>query len=171
MWWRCTYRAGFQAVRRFYDRLETALAVSPETARPTPHSHGMVVMVGQLHLGILNALDYARGLCPDHVVALHVCVDQDDGDELRRSWQELRIEVPLEIVIAPHRHLGSTVKTHLDELKQRWPGVTTITVVTSQYAGGGIFDDLLHNQSLVLLRERLLVESDVAVISVPYRIR
>jgi hypothetical protein len=163
--------AGFMAVRRFYDHLATALAVSPEAARPNPQRHGMVVMVGQLHLGILNALDYARGLCPAHVVALHVAVDEDDGPDLQRRWQALGIDVPLDVITAPHRHLDWAVKAHLDELRQRWPGVTTITVVTSQYAGGGIFDDLLHNQSLVLLRERLMVESDVAVISVPYRIR
>jgi hypothetical protein len=45
-----------------------------------------------------------------------------------------------------------------------------VVLVTSQYAAGGILDDILHNQSLVLLREHLMVDCDVAVVAVPYRI-
>jgi hypothetical protein len=77
--------------------------------------------------------------------------------------------VPLECVEAPYRDLTEAVEDHLDELDRRWPG-TTITVVISQYAGGRIVDDLLRNQTLVVLREQLLFRTGVAVASLPYRI-
>lgn len=50
-------------------------------------------MFGQLHLRILNALNYARGMCADHLLAVHVCVDTDGGSVLKRKWEQLGIEV------------------------------------------------------------------------------
>ncbi len=160
---------GFLRVRRYYDHLEKALAVSPELAQPQPVRLTAVVMVGQLHRGVLNALNYARGMCPERLVALHVCVEDDDGESLRRQWEELAIDVPLEMVTAQYRDLGAVVEEYVGELRQRWRD-TEITFVTSQYAAGGMFDDLLHNQSLVMLREQLMVDCGVAVVAVPYRI-
>jgi amino acid transporter len=159
----------FLMVRRFYDHLGKALAVTPELARPEPVRLTAVVMVGQLHRGVLNALNYGRGMCAEHLVALHVLVEDDEGEQLRRQWDELGIEVPLEMVTAHYRDIRSAVEEHIRELMARWPA-TEVTLVTSQYAGGGIFDDLLHNQSLVLLRESVMVNSEVAVVAVPYRI-
>jgi hypothetical protein len=108
-------------------------------------------------------------MCPEHLVALHICVEDDDGEALRRQWEQLGIEVPLEMITAHYRRLGSAVEDHIREVMARWPD-TELTLVTSQYAGGGIFDDLLHNQSLVFLREQLMVNCGVAVVAVPYRL-
>ena len=160
--------AGFVLVRRYYDHLEEALVVSPAAAAPHPKPHTVVVMVGQLHLGIINALNYARGLRPDHLLALHVCIEGDDGTQLAQRWRQLGIDVPLESVNAAHRDIGPAVEDHIKELLDRWPG-TALTVVISQYAGGGIFDDVLHNQTLGPLRERLMVRDGIVVASVPYR--
>jgi amino acid transporter len=160
----------FLMVRRFYDHLATALAVSPELAQPETVNLTVIVMVGQLHRGILKALNYGRGMCPERLLALHVLTEDDDGDELRRQWAELGIDVELEMVTAHFRDIGDAVEAHLDGIRQRWPD-SKLVVVTSQYAGGGLFDDLLHNQSLVLLREQLMINCDVAIVAVPYRIR
>ena len=131
--------------------------------------HTFVVLVGQLHLGVLNCLNYTRGLHPEHLVALHVCLDADDGREVARRWQDLGLDIPLELVTSPYRDMNGAIETHIGTLLERWPG-TTVSVVASQYAGGGLLEDLLHNQSLVLLRERLMLGSGTAVVAVPYRI-
>ena len=159
--------SGFMFVRRYYDRLDRALAVTPDAAVARPSPHTVVVMVGEINLGTIDALNYARTLHPDHLIALHVRVD-DDGDRVARRWAELGIDVPLETVDAPYRNLGPVVEAHIDAVLSRWPG-TTLTLVTSQYAAGGLFDDLLHNRTLLLLRERLMVRSGVVIASVPYR--
>lgn len=159
---------GFVLVRRAYDRLERALTVTPSEAVAHPRPNATVVMVGEVNLGTIDALNYARGLHPEHLVALHVCLDGDDGGRLLARWGELGIDVELETVDAPYRNLGPVVEARLDEYLERWPGAT-LTLVASQYAGRGVFDDLLHNREFVLLRERLMVRSGVVVASVPFR--
>jgi hypothetical protein len=98
-----------------------------------------------------------------------VCLEDDDGAALARRWNEVGIEIPLETVDAPYRDIGAAAETHIRELRERWPGAW-LTVVTSQYSSGGLFDDVLHNQSLALLGDRLTTKEGVVVASVPYRI-
>lgn len=160
---------GFLQIRRYYDRLEQAQQIPPDGGRPQLRANTVVVLVGQMSLGVIDALNYARGLHPDHLAALHVRVDEDRGKELANQWRELGIEVPLETVGAPFRDLAPVVEAHLDELEQRWPGAT-LTVVTSQFAGGRVVTDLIHNRALVQLRERLMLRSRVVVAAVPYRL-
>ena len=159
----------FAQIRRYYDRLEGALQVSPELARPALSPNTVLVLVGQMSLGVIDALNYARSLHPDHLAALHVLVDEDYGHQLVGQWSELGIDVPLECVPAPYREIAPVVEAYIDRLDRRWPG-TTVTVVTSQYAGERVATDLVHNRALVLLRERLMLRSGVVVTAVPYRL-
>ena len=112
---------GFVLIRRYFDRLERALAVPPEAADPELKPHTVVVMVGQLHLGIIKALNYARGLRPDHLLALYVCLEEDDGTQLAQRWRQLGIDVPLESISAPYRDIGPVVETHIKELSTGGP--------------------------------------------------
>ena len=79
------------------------------------------------------------------------------------------LDVPLELVTSPYRDMTGAVEAQVGTLLARWPG-TRVTVVASQYAGGGLLEDLLHNQSLVLLRERRMLGFGTAVLTVPYRV-
>jgi amino acid transporter len=160
--------SGFLLVRRYYDRVGRALAVTPAAAVARPSPHTVVVLVGEVHLGTIGALNYARTLRPDHLLALHVRLDDDDGNGLQRRWAALGIDVPLESVDAPYRDIGPVIEAQLDVFLSRWPG-TTLTLVAGDYATGGPFDDILHNRTLDLLRERLRLRSGVVMTSVPYR--
>lgn len=160
---------GFELVRRHYNHLGQALAVSAADAVAHPETNVVLVLVGQVHSGVLKALNYARGLEVEHLIALHVCIDEDDGSAITKRWQELDVDVPLELTTANYRDLGPTIESYVDGVMARWPR-TPLTIVTSQDAGGGTFDNLLHNQSLVLLAERLMLRAGVVVTTVPYRI-
>jgi amino acid transporter len=160
--------AGFVGVRRHYDRLERALIIPPDAGRHQTCPQAVVVLVPQLHRGVVNAVHYARGLRPDHLIALHICLDGDDSQGLVRRWADLSIGIPLECLDAPHRRLDEGVELALADICERWPD-STVTIVTSQYVGDSVVDHLLHNKTQVVLRERLLWHDQVAVATVPYR--
>jgi amino acid transporter len=160
--------SSFVLIRHYYDRLGRALSVTRDGAVARPSPHTVVVLVGEVHLGTIVALNYARTLRPDHLIALHVRLDSDDSERLVRRWAELGIDVPLESVNAPYRDIGPVVEGHLDDVLDRWPG-STLTLVTSEYAAGGPFDDVFHNRTLEFLRERLRLRCGVVMTSVPYR--
>ena len=159
----------FSAIKRHYTRVEEALEITPEEVPVQPFNHTVVVLVGRIHRGVLQALAYARSLRPEHLVALYVSHDDDDREEIQRQWREFGINVDLEITHSKYRELVGPVIEYLDEIDERWNN-NTVTVVVPEFVVGRWYEQLLHNQSALLLKGRLLFREGVVVTSVPYHV-
>src|SRR5207302_7237588 len=109
----------FLAIHRHYERISRALAVTPDQVRRESPNHTVVVLVGRIHRGVLKALDYARSLRPQHLVAVYVSFEDEDREELEKQWRAFQIDVPLEIVYSPHRELIGPIERYVDELDDR----------------------------------------------------
>jgi amino acid transporter len=159
----------FTAIRRHYDRVSAALVVDPALARPQPMNHTVIVLVGRIHQGVLGALAYARSLRPQHLVALYVTYEEDDREAMERQWREFDIDIPLEIKYSRYRELVAPVVEYIDEIDDRW-GDDTITVVIPEFVVGKWWENILHNQSALFLKGKLLFRSGTVVTSVPYHL-
>ena len=159
----------FSAIKRHYTRVAGALEISPAEVRPQPFNHTVVVLVGRVHRGVIQALGYARSLRPQHLVALYISHEDDDREEIQRQWRDFGINVDLEIVHSKYRELTGPVIEYLDELDERWNN-DTITVVVPEFVVGKWYEHLLHNQSALMLKGRLLFREGTVVTSVPYHV-
>jgi hypothetical protein len=159
----------FSAIKRHYTRVAAALEISPAEVRPQPFNHTVVVLVGRIHRGVIQALGYARSLRPQHLIALYVSHEDDDRQDIERQWREFGINVDLEIIHSKYRELTAPVIEYLDELDQRWNN-DTITVVVPEFVVGRWYEHLLHNQSALMLKARLLFREGTVVTSVPYHV-
>ena len=160
----------FVAIRRHYDRVTAMLALSPEQTRQVAINHTVVVLVGQIHGGVMKALDYARSIRPQHLVAVYVCFEDEDRAVIEEQWQAFGITVPLEIIYSPYRELVGPVEAYIDDLDDRWDN-DTITVVIPEFVVSKWYEHLLHNQSALFLKGKLLFRENTVVISVPYHVR
>ena len=159
----------FSGIKRHYTRVSQSLEIAPDEVRPLPFNHTVVVLVGRIHRGVLQALSYARSLRPQHLVALYISHEDDDREAIERQWREFEINVPLEIQHSPYRELARPVMEYLDELDERWNN-DTITVVVPEFVVGKWYEHLLHNQSALLLKGKLLFREGTVVTSVPYHV-
>ena len=159
----------FSGIKRHYTRVAQALEISPEEVRPQPFNHTVVVLVGRIHRGVIQALGYARSLRPQHLVALYISYEDGDQEEIDRQWRDFGINVPLEIKHSRYRELVGPVMEYLDDLDERWNN-DTITVVVPEFVVGKWYEHLLHNQSALLLKGRLLFRHGIVVTSVPYHV-
>ena len=159
----------FVAIHREYARVSKALDVDPSENRPRRVDHTVVVLVGRVHLGVLQALDYAQSLRPDHLVALYISDDDDDREAMQAQWREFDIEVPLDIKHSSYRELTGPVLEYLDGLDERWHS-DTVTVVVPEVVEGRWYEHLLHNQSALFLKGGLLTRKGTVVTSVPYHV-
>jgi amino acid transporter len=159
----------FVAVRSHYDRVGAVLAIAPEEVHQEAIHHTVIVLVGRIHRGVLKALDYARSLRPQHLVAVYVCFDDQDREAIEKQWQDFNLTVPLEIVYSPYRELVEPVERYLDELDDRWQN-DTITVVIPEFVVNRWYEHILHNQSALFLKGKLLFREGVVVTSVPYHV-
>ncbi len=157
-----------RGIHRHYQRVAAVLAV-PEGYRPLPHTHTVVVLVGGVHQGVLAALTYAKSLSPDRLIALSVVSNTDESQAIREQWDRYHVDVELELRYSPYRELTQPVLKYLDELDAAYEN-DIITVVLPEFVLSRWWEQLLHNQSALLLKGRLLFRRNTVVTSVPFHI-
>lgn len=128
-----------------------------------------VVLVSKLHLPTLRALAYARATRPDSIEALTVNVDTAETRALVREWERRRISVPLKVVESPYREINRPVVEYVKRLREAAPR-DVVTVYIPEYVVGHWWEQVLHNQSALRLKTRLLYEPGVMVTSVPWQL-
>jgi hypothetical protein len=153
------------SIRRHYDRVRAATS-APLDWRPRRYTHTVVVLVGALHKGTLNGLQYARSLAPDRLIAISVVGDADEQRSIERQWDERDIQVELHTIYSPYRDLTGPVLAFLDELDAEDPD-DLITVVIPEFVVTSWYTQVLHNQTALALKARLLFRPNTVVTSVP----
>ncbi|GAA5014909.1 hypothetical protein GCM10025734_62870 [Kitasatospora paranensis] len=159
-----------RGIRRHYDAVAAELAVDDpqaESARPA-QVHG-IVLVSKLHRPTLRALGYAEAFRPDTLEALSVAVEKDATEELTRQWDAFGIGVPLKVLDSPYREITRPVVQYVREYRRSTPR-DAVAVFIPEYVVGHWWEHLLHNQSALWLKSRLLFTSGVMVISVPWQL-
>ena len=157
-----------RGISRHYQRVGATLAV-PDGYRPLPHTHTVVVLVGGVHRGVLAALTYARSLSPDRLIALSIVADAQESEAIRQQWERHQLDVELELRYSPYRELTRPVLTYLDEIDATYEN-DIITVVLPEFVLSRWWEQLLHNQSALLLKGRLLFRRNTVVTSVPFHV-
>jgi hypothetical protein len=159
-----------KAIRRHYDSVADELNLVTPEASILPSRNHAIVLVSRLHLPTMRALAYARGTRPSTIAALTVAIDDEDTRRLEDAWATNDIDVPLVIVHSPYREMVRPVLDHIRRLHRSSPR-DVITVFIPEYVVGRWWEHLLHNQSALRLKARLLFEPGVMVTSVPWQLR
>jgi amino acid transporter len=160
----------FKAIRGHYDDVAESLAIAPANVPRPPDRHTFVVLVSRVHKGVIEALNYAQSLRPDHLTALHIAEDEGEHERIHQQWAEFGFDIPLEIIDSPYRELIGPVERYLDEIDARW-ATDRITVVIPEFVVGiKSAANILHGQSALGLKLALLDRPNTIVTSVPFHV-
>ena len=158
----------FLRIRRHYSRVESQIRLRPADADEVV-SHTVVVLVAGPTRPAVHALRYAEAMRPDHLFALTVVQDAERRAEVVRAWEKSGIAVPLEIIVDDYRDLSEPIEAFLTDTDARWAD-DTLTVVIPEFVVHRWWEHLLHNQSALVLKARLLYRRDTVVTSVPWHL-
>ena len=95
--------------------------------------------------------------------------EEEDQERIEKAWADRGLDIPLEIVHSPYRELTRPVLRFIDELDARYEN-DIVTVVIPEFVVTSWWGHLLHNQSALILKGRLLFRKGTVVISVPYHV-
>ena len=158
-----------RAINRHYTRV--ALELEPDDeAVPLPSRNHAIVLVSKVHAPTLRALAYARATRPHDLTALTVSVDAAESRALQEAWDRRDLPVPLTIIDSPYREITRPVLDYVRNIRLQSPR-DVVTVFIPEYVVGHWWEQLLHNQSALRLKGRLLFQPGVMVTSVAYQLR
>jgi amino acid transporter len=129
--------------------------------------HVVLVPVASLHTGTIEALKFAELLRPLDIRAVHFQDEEEETERLLRQWEEMGLEIPVEVVAAPYRDIDQPLVQHVRDL--RADGADLVTVVIGELVLRW-WQNLLHNHRALEIKAALLFEPGVAVASVPHRL-
>jgi len=158
-----------QGIHRHYDRVREELAVGDEIHVTLPARVHGIVLISKLHKPALRALAYARATRHDTLEALTVDVDPADTAALRRDWERRDIPVTLRVIESPYREITRPIIDYIKRVRRDSPR-DLVTVYVPEYVVGHWWEQLLHNQSALRLKTRLLFAPGVMVVSVPWQL-
>ena len=161
-----------KAIRRHYDSVARELEKQEADDRDgmvLPSRNHAIVLVSKMHLPTLRALAYARATRPDTLEAITVSVDDGETRALVHKWEASDVSVPLKVIASPYREITRPVLEYVKRVSKESPR-TVVTVFIPEYVVGHWWEQVLHNQSALRLKGRLLFEPNVMVTSVPWQL-
>jgi len=158
-----------KAIHRHYDRVRTEMLTFGDGKVTLPARVHVIVLVSKLHKPTMRALAYARASRPTVLEAVSVDVDHDETLVLQREWERQQIPVRLKILASPYREITRPVLDYVRQLRSDSPQ-DLITIFIPEYVVGHWWEQLLHNQSALRLKSRLLFVPGVMVTTAPWQL-
>ncbi|MGA9309137.1 MAG: APC family permease [Pseudonocardiaceae bacterium] len=157
-----------RGINRYYARVGDEISAE-DVAPILPARVHAIVLVSRLHRPALRALALARATRPDVLEAVTMELDAAETQELVGEWERRDLPVRLKVLAAPYRDLARPIVEYVRELRRYEPR-SVITVFIPEYVTTRWWQNLLHNQSALRLKGRLLFTPGVVVVNVPYHL-
>ncbi|MBV9232012.1 MAG: APC family permease [Chloroflexi bacterium] len=160
----------FLSIRRHYMGVEHE-RTSNIPSKPADVQHLFIVPVAAMDRVSIQSLAYARSIS-QHVIAVHVAVDEDDARRIRTMWARWRPNIAedekteLVIIESPYRSLSRPLLDYIDTVHELYPDYT-LTVLLPEFVVAHWWEHFLHNQTALQLKAALLFRPGIVVTSVP----
>jgi amino acid transporter len=159
----------FLQIHRHYTSLARQLSLEDFAPPTMPRRHRVIVPIGGVHRGTLEALEYAR-LLSDDVTAIHVSTDPAESERVRQKWEMWGNSTRLVIVESPYRLLIEPLVSYINDiLALRQPG-ERVTVVVPRFVPAHWWQNTLHAQTATLLGVVLMFKRGLVITTVPYQV-
>jgi amino acid transporter len=160
---------GFARIHGHYRAVARRLSLDDYTEPPRTSRHRVIMPIGGVHQGTLNALRYALALSTD-VTAVHVIIDPAEAERVQQKWDMWGKGTRLVMLDSQFRLMVEPLLEYIEEINaQRQPN-ETITIVVPQFVPKHWWNNALHTQTATWLRFVLLGQPGIVVTDVPYQV-
>jgi len=158
----------FVLIHRHYDEVAAQLSME-DVAELEPMTNTVLVLVGDLHRGVVRAVQYAQTLSPA-AKAVFVETDPERTRRLEEKWGRSRMGIPLVVLSSPYRSLLKPLLDYVDRIHASDPQ-RVVTIILPEFIPARWWQQMLHNQTALLVKGALLFRKNVVVTDVPYLLK
>lgn len=166
----------FRRIHQHYQDVGKQLSLRglPPDIKPMPPLR-LVIPVSGVHRGIIEAMDFANSISKN-VTAVYIELDPGAGEKMRREWNSWWPDVPLIVLPSPYRSIIRPLLDYLDEDDRQHNDGTLAAVVLPEFIPARWWQQLLHNQTSLLIKTALLYRRRTLgfqriIIDVPYHLK
>ena len=125
--------------------------------------------LGDVHRGVVRAVQYARTLAGPDASVRAVLIETDPAQTRRveAKWSAWGFGVPLVVLNSPYRSLLRPLLDYIDHIQARGDQ-EMVTIVLPEFLPRKWWQHALHNQTALLIKGALLFRRNLIVADVPY---
>ena len=157
----------FVLMHRHYEDVARQLSLDDFTP-PPPMTNTVLVLVGDVHRGVVAALQYAQTLSASPK-AVFVEIDPERTRRLEEKWGKWGMGVPLIVLSSPYRSLIGPLLEYIDSLQRLGPN-QMVTLVLPEFLPARWWQQILHNQTALLIKGTFLFRKNVVITDVPHHL-
>jgi hypothetical protein len=160
----------FRKVNRHYEAVGEQLRIKG-VFQEEIHSNVIIVPVAGITTVVERTINYAKSLS-DQVIAVYVAFDHEDEKRMEEKWKEWDCGVRLVTLHSSYRSIVQPLAKFLEIIQRKAKeNKYQVMVLIPQFIPKKRWQNILHNQSALLIRMRLLWEKDVVVATMPYHFK
>ena len=156
-------------VRKHYRAVADDLRIDPAQIRPSPHKTIVIVPIAGINRVVAGTLSYALSIS-DQVIAFYVGFEDDAIVHMEEKWEQWDTGIRLVTARSQYRSIVRPLMRFLATI-ENWEGEADhVIVAIPQFIARHWWQNLLHNQTSLMLRTILLYRKDIVVTTVPYHL-
>ena len=160
----------FMRIHHHYQTVSRNLTLETTSESIRIQRNRVIIPIGGVHRGVINALRYARTLSDD-LTAVHISIDPVETKKVEEKWAIWGDGIRLQIIESPYRLLMEPLIDYIDYLAQTTPTTTMLTVVVPLFIPERALYKPLHMNTADVLRKALLDKYDIVIMDVPYHLK
>lgn len=162
----------FHRIRKHYDAVADQLRLtSCEPAIPIEGNVVILPVAGITHV-VENSLNYAKSLSPHQIIAVYVPFEREDEAIFEKKWKAWQPDIRLVTLYSPYRSILHPLTKFIDTVQRKASESNyQVTVIIPQFIPKKGWQNILHNQSSLLIRANLLYRRNVIITTVPYHLK
>lgn len=170
---------GFKKIYAHYEDVRQQLVLTPDDYKKSYRSTGegmnyIVIPIASPTQAVARAIRYAKvtsNPITSKIYAVHIAVDAEKGEKVKRLWKELEPSIEMVVVPSPYRQMADPLITFIEKMRKDIDPKDVITVLIPEFETRKLWHRFLHNQSGWLLRIKMLSYMNVVVATVPLQFK
>ena len=135
--------------------------------KPVVKGSTIIVPVAGVTRVVLNSIGYAKSLT-DNVVAVYVGFDEEEIRKMEEKWALWDPGVRLIVLRSRYRSVMRPLIRFINTVEWKTSETDHITILIPQFITKHWWQNLLHNQTSLLIRAYLFAQKDIVIATVPY---
>ncbi len=161
----------FHRVNSHYEAVGEQLRIQPDSPALPIEGNVIIVPVAGITKVVENSINYAKSLT-DQIFAVYVSFDREDEKRFEEKWKSWQPDVRLVTLHSHYRSVLQPLSKFIDTVEHKAnENNYRVTVLIPQFITRRSWQNLLHNQSSLLIRAYLLFKKNVIISTLPYHFK
>lgn len=159
----------FMKINNHYKNTAEQLRIDITKDKPTVKGNTIIIPVAGITRVVMNTISYAKTLS-DNVVAVYVGMDDEAIRKMEQKWEEWDVGIRLVVLRSRYRSIINPLRKFIDTVEWKKADEDHITVLIPQFITKHWWENILHNQTSLLMRAYLINYKDIIVTTVPFHL-